>query len=189
MILDPRCQSLEGMADAVAALVRSIAAEEQPTVIGICGYSLGGRIALAIAARHPEIANRIAVISGSPGLQGPWALEYPNTSWTCHMSRQSIASTCCNPHGRCTGQRYRCFPRWFILSTCDCFCNCCPGAGAGEAERARRAERDARLSRGLMSGDGDHFIDRWYRGPLWRQLRAHPKFESIVQQRKATGDA
>lgn len=58
---------------------------------------------------------------------------------------------------------------------------------AGKEERARRSARDARLSRGLMHDGGDMFIDSWYRGPLWRQLREHPSFERLVQQRKATG--
>jgi pimeloyl-ACP methyl ester carboxylesterase len=52
------------------ALVREIGAELRPTEIALVGYSLGGRLALAIAARHPDLAARVAVVSGSPGLQG-----------------------------------------------------------------------------------------------------------------------
>lgn len=68
--LDPNCDSVQGIADAIAALIRSIAAGSQPSDVSAVGYSLGGRIALAIAARHPDIATRLAIVSGSPGLQG-----------------------------------------------------------------------------------------------------------------------
>ena len=61
------------------------------------------------------------------------------------------------------------------------------GDAAGQAERDRRAARDARLSTGLLQGGGASFIDSWYRGPLWQHLRAHPAFERIIQNRKDTG--
>lgn len=61
------------------------------------------------------------------------------------------------------------------------------GDAAGQGDRAGRAGRDARLSTGLLERGGAAFIDSWYRGPLWRQLRAHPAFECIIQNRKDTG--
>lgn len=76
--------SLEAVADAVAAAI--VAATEPvgnsavgglggPTsrkarAVHLVGYSLGARLALAVAARHPQLASRLVLISGSPGLEG-----------------------------------------------------------------------------------------------------------------------
>ncbi len=71
--------SLEAVAEAIAVLLLAIA-EQQPQqlqqeapAVHLVGYSLGGRVALALAARHPLLVARVAIISGSPGLAGAYA--------------------------------------------------------------------------------------------------------------------
>lgn len=56
--------SMEGCADALGRLI----AEQSPGRAGVVGYSLGGRLALHLAARHPALLIGAVVVSGSPGL-------------------------------------------------------------------------------------------------------------------------
>ena len=59
--------SIEAAADAVVAAVA-----ELPGVWGHCvlvGYSMGARVALAAAARHPGMAASLVLVSGSAGIQ------------------------------------------------------------------------------------------------------------------------
>jgi len=51
--------------DALAALLRQSAA----TPCSLVGYSMGGRIALALLLRHPELFSTAVIISASPGLK------------------------------------------------------------------------------------------------------------------------
>lgn len=51
--------------EAVAAVIRGMMAE--PCVL--VGYSMGGRIGLATALRHPELFSRAVIVSSSPGLR------------------------------------------------------------------------------------------------------------------------
>lgn len=54
---------------ALAAVVESLQeGTEVPPVL--VGYSLGGRVALQLAASRPELFSRVAVVSASPGLRG-----------------------------------------------------------------------------------------------------------------------
>jgi len=41
-----------------------------PAAFALCGYSMGGRLALALALRIPERVRRLVLVSASPGLAG-----------------------------------------------------------------------------------------------------------------------
>ncbi|MEO6603357.1 MAG: alpha/beta fold hydrolase, partial [Polyangiaceae bacterium] len=56
---------LEGFEDEVDRIARFVAAGEPVHVVG---YSLGARLALGLALRHPESVARLTLISGHPGL-------------------------------------------------------------------------------------------------------------------------
>ncbi|HZO09513.1 MAG TPA: alpha/beta hydrolase [Myxococcota bacterium] len=57
-VYDPRI-----LADDVAPAVREIA----PAAELVCGMSLGGLTAIALAARHPDLVRRLAVVDVTPG--------------------------------------------------------------------------------------------------------------------------
>jgi isochorismate synthase/2-succinyl-5-enolpyruvyl-6-hydroxy-3-cyclohexene-1-carboxylate synthase/2-succinyl-6-hydroxy-2,4-cyclohexadiene-1-carboxylate synthase/O-succinylbenzoate synthase len=63
--------SLPAAAEAVAALLQRAGLQGCTLV----GYSLGARLALAVAARRPELAGRVVAVSGTPGIEaaGPRA--------------------------------------------------------------------------------------------------------------------
>jgi len=42
-----------------------------PERFALCGYSMGGRIALQIALAHPESVERLVLVSSSPGIADP----------------------------------------------------------------------------------------------------------------------
>ncbi|NTU69072.1 MAG: 2-succinyl-6-hydroxy-2,4-cyclohexadiene-1-carboxylate synthase [Chlorobiaceae bacterium] len=50
--------------DSLADLLR----RQAPGPCGLAGYSMGGRIALALALRHPELFSSAVIVSASPGL-------------------------------------------------------------------------------------------------------------------------
>ncbi len=50
--------------DAVAAYLRALHMDR----FTLCGYSMGGRLALDFAVRHPERVERLVVIGASPGI-------------------------------------------------------------------------------------------------------------------------
>jgi 2-succinyl-6-hydroxy-2,4-cyclohexadiene-1-carboxylate synthase len=59
--------SLARAADALAASL--------PATFDLAGYSLGGRLALTLALRHPDRVQRLALVSASAGLVGTKARE------------------------------------------------------------------------------------------------------------------
>jgi 2-succinyl-6-hydroxy-2,4-cyclohexadiene-1-carboxylate synthase len=54
--------------DRIADLVRSDFPKER---VCICGYSLGGRVALVLLSRHPDLFSSGVLIGASPGLKTP----------------------------------------------------------------------------------------------------------------------
>lgn len=57
-------------AEAIAKIVGGMrAAEAKKTAL--VGYSLGGRVSLELASRHPELLNCLVLEGTSPGIQGP----------------------------------------------------------------------------------------------------------------------
>jgi 2-succinyl-6-hydroxy-2,4-cyclohexadiene-1-carboxylate synthase len=62
--------SMEGCAAAVAGLLDSHGVARA----AVAGYSLGGRVALHLAVRHPERVSRLVLLSASPGLADEAAL-------------------------------------------------------------------------------------------------------------------
>lgn len=56
-------------ADDIAGVLESLHAER----VGVVGWSAGGRVALALAARHPELVERVAVLATpAPDDELPW---------------------------------------------------------------------------------------------------------------------
>lgn len=60
-----RAPSMEGWADALAAQL------DGP--VDVIGYSMGGRLALSLAARHPSRVRRLLLVSTSLGIEDPEA--------------------------------------------------------------------------------------------------------------------
>lgn len=61
--------SVEAVADAVLAAVCGTGSRA-----AVIGYSLGARVAMAMAARHPERIRGLVCCSGNPGIRGVFAL-------------------------------------------------------------------------------------------------------------------
>jgi 2-succinyl-6-hydroxy-2,4-cyclohexadiene-1-carboxylate synthase len=59
----PTTVSVTGLADTLAAQHLGSAPAD------ICGYSMGGRLALALALRHPQRVRRLVLISSGPGFK------------------------------------------------------------------------------------------------------------------------
>ena len=55
----------------MGAMARWLASFEQP--VPLIGYSLGGRMALLAALDHPDLVERLILISASPGIAGDTA--------------------------------------------------------------------------------------------------------------------
>lgn len=71
--------SIVRAADDIAEYLRELKRMEatigvnRPPTVGIAGWSAGGRVALAFAARHPELVDRVAVVATpAPNHAVPW---------------------------------------------------------------------------------------------------------------------
>lgn len=63
--LPPGAYAFEGAARAVLDLLKNLGAE-RPAIVG---YSMGGRLALYLALRHPDRVSKLFLESASPGLE------------------------------------------------------------------------------------------------------------------------
>ena len=63
--LSPDAYSADAVVEALAKLLEQLC----PVPCDLVGYSLGGRLALLLAVRHPKMVARCAVIGASPGLR------------------------------------------------------------------------------------------------------------------------
>ncbi len=63
--LPPAAYTMDGAADALVALLDASEVEQAALV----GYSMGGRLALHFALRHPARVARVVLLSASPGLK------------------------------------------------------------------------------------------------------------------------
>jgi 2-succinyl-6-hydroxy-2,4-cyclohexadiene-1-carboxylate synthase len=68
----PATSSWHDEVERLAADIRR-ASPEPP--VHLAGYSLGGRVALGIAARHPALVDRLTLIGASPGIADPGERE------------------------------------------------------------------------------------------------------------------
>jgi pimeloyl-ACP methyl ester carboxylesterase len=69
--VDDGFATVASAADDAAALLTRVLPEG--ATAGVAGWSAGGRVALALAARHPELVGRVAVAGGpAPDEEVPW---------------------------------------------------------------------------------------------------------------------
>jgi pimeloyl-ACP methyl ester carboxylesterase len=69
--VDDEFATVHGAAEDAAALLEQVLAPG--ATAGVVGWSAGGRVALALAARHPELVGRVAVLATpAPDEQVPW---------------------------------------------------------------------------------------------------------------------
>ncbi|GAQ91163.1 isochorismate synthase [Klebsormidium nitens] len=61
-----RAYGVESVGGAISALIERLRSDGQRVVV--VGYSLGARVALYLAVKHPDLMADVVVISGSPGL-------------------------------------------------------------------------------------------------------------------------
>ena len=110
--------------DAVASVVRWFLTETEAAGgrAFLAGYSMGGRIALMLALRFPELFAAGVIVSASPGL-------------------------------------------------------------ASTGERERRRWHDGQVALKIERHFGS-FLEGWYAQPLFATLKAHPRFASVVAQRR-----
>lgn len=71
--------SITRAADDIAEYLRAVVLAERsvgvqrPRTVGIVGWSAGGRVALAFAARHPDLTERVAIVATpAPNEAVPW---------------------------------------------------------------------------------------------------------------------
>jgi pimeloyl-ACP methyl ester carboxylesterase len=84
--------SITRAADDIAEYLHAMARDEsgigisRPPTIGIVGWSAGGRVALAFAARHPELVDRVAIVgTPAPNDEVRW-IDQPLTELSDHLA-------------------------------------------------------------------------------------------------------
>jgi 2-succinyl-6-hydroxy-2,4-cyclohexadiene-1-carboxylate synthase len=78
------------LADVVRTRARGAPAE-------LCGYSLGGRVALVLAARYPELFRRVVLVGAAAGLESEEARrarELDDERWCRILEEQGIFAFC-----------------------------------------------------------------------------------------------
>src|SRR5215204_2546758 len=64
-----RWTTVASAADDIAAVLDNVGVEQ----VGVAGWSAGGRVALALAARRPDLVDRVAVVATpAPDDEVPW---------------------------------------------------------------------------------------------------------------------
>jgi 2-succinyl-6-hydroxy-2,4-cyclohexadiene-1-carboxylate synthase len=84
----PHTTGFDAEVDRIAAIVRAERLERAHVV----GYSLGARIAIGLAARHPELAARATWISASPGMPGDRARIAADEARAVLLEQQGTAA-------------------------------------------------------------------------------------------------
>lgn len=87
----PARLTLARVADAVAAALRAQGAAP----VTVVGYSLGGRLALALAARHPRCVSRLVLVSSSPGVEERTvraARRTQDAAWAARFAQEPLAA-------------------------------------------------------------------------------------------------
>ncbi len=71
----PEVSSFDGEVDRLAAVITGLADTMPRGKRWVVGYSLGGRLALGLAARHPEFIDGVVAVGAHPGLADTAARE------------------------------------------------------------------------------------------------------------------
>jgi 2-succinyl-6-hydroxy-2,4-cyclohexadiene-1-carboxylate synthase len=87
----PAQTSFEATCDAIARSLQALRAD----ALRLVGYSLGARLALGIALRHPKLLQRVTLVSGHIGLQGLEDRQTRHTldaHWVALLNQEGIES-------------------------------------------------------------------------------------------------
>ena len=86
---EPLLTSFEGEVDRIAVVCRTLGTPS----LHVVGYSLGGRLALGLATRHPTLCASVTVIGGQPGLSNASAREErlaADARWSDLLDREGL---------------------------------------------------------------------------------------------------
>lgn len=100
---EARCEPIAGHAPELVATSATFAAEVDrlaarcPAGAHLCGYSLGARLALAIALGHPDRCARLTLVGVNPGLADPSARAArvaADARWIALLAEHGVARFC-----------------------------------------------------------------------------------------------